>query len=37
VIAFIVFVERAQRRLLIQYPEAPGRQPHVQGEPRICR
>ena len=31
VIAFIVFMERAQRRLLIQYPEAPGRQPHVRG------
>ena len=31
VIAFVVFVERAQRRLLIQYPEAAGRQPHVPG------
>ncbi len=27
----IVFIERAQRRLLIQYPEATGRQPHVPG------
>ena len=31
VVTFIVFMERAQRRLLIQYPEAPGRQPHVRG------
>ncbi len=31
VIAFIVFMERAQRRLLIQYPEAAGRQPDVRG------
>ena len=30
VIAFIVFIERAQRRIAIQYPEAPGRQPHVR-------
>ena len=31
VIAVIVFMERAQRRLLVQYPEAPGRQPDVPG------
>ena len=29
-IAFIVFIERAQRRIVVQYPEAPGRQPHVR-------
>ena len=30
-IVFIVFMERSQRRLVVQYPEAPGRQPHVHG------
>jgi preprotein translocase subunit SecY len=28
VIVFIVFMERSQRRLLIQYPKQPARQPH---------
>jgi len=31
VIMFIVFMERAQRRLLIPISQAPGRQPHVRG------
>ena len=31
VIAFIVFVERAQRRLSDPISQAPGRQPHVRG------
>jgi preprotein translocase subunit SecY len=30
VVAFIVFMERAQRRILVQYPKAAGRQPDVR-------
>ena len=29
-VLFIVFMERSQRRLLVQYPQTPGRQPHVR-------
>ncbi len=35
---FIVFMERAQRRLLIQYPKRQAGQPHVRRRaPRSCR
>ena len=38
VIAFIVFMERAQRRLLIQYPKRQVGNQHVRGRsPRTCR
>ena len=37
VIAVIVFVERAQRRLLIQYPKRQVGNRMFQGEPRTCR
>ncbi len=30
VVAFIVFMERAQRRIVVQYPQAPGRPAHVR-------
>ena len=32
VIAFIVFIERAQRRIVVQYPEAPGRHADVRRQ-----
>ena len=38
VIAFIVFIERAQRRLLIQYPKRQVGNRMFQGDsPRTCR
>jgi preprotein translocase subunit SecY len=37
VVAAIVFIERAQRRLLIQYPKRQGQQGLVGGNPRSCR
>jgi len=37
VIAFIVFMERAQRRLLIQYPKRQVGNKMFEASPRICR
>jgi preprotein translocase subunit SecY len=37
VIAFIVFMERAQRRILVQYPKRQQGNKMFGGETRICR
>jgi preprotein translocase subunit SecY len=37
VIAFIVFIERAQRQLLIQYPKRQVGSRMFQGDTRTCR
>ncbi len=37
VVTFIVFMERAQRRLLIQYPKRQVGNQMFEGSPRICR
>ena len=37
VIAFIVFMERAQRRLLVQYPKRQVGNRCSGARPRICR
>jgi preprotein translocase subunit SecY len=37
VVIFIVFMERAQRRLLIQYPKRQVGNRMAGGEPRSCR
>ena len=38
VVAFIVFMERAQRRILVQYPKRQSRQQACSAaRPRICR
>ncbi len=37
VIAFIVFMERAQRRLLITYPKRQQGNRVYEGRPRSCR